>query len=116
MVKLFRFLLAGRGQRIQRGVEFFQFQQRAQTHAGGEDVIRRLSVIHMVIGMSKVLAELSAHNFRGSVGDNLVGVHVKANARAGLKDVHYKFLVPFSVDDFAGGGNDGIGALVVHQS
>ncbi len=63
-----------------------------------------------------VFAEAPAEQLRGAVGDDLVGVHVKADTRACLEDVNHKVLVPLAVLDFLGGGDDGIGGLWVEQA
>ena len=45
-----------------------------------------------------VLAALAAQQLRGAIGDDLVAVHVKADARAGLENIDGKVFVPFAID------------------
>ena len=85
--------------------------------AVGKDVVGRLAIVHMVIGMDHcVLAELAAQNLVRPVGDHLVGVHVKADAGAGLEHVDHELLVPLAVDHFLRRLDDRVGALGVDQA
>ena len=46
-------------------------------HGGGVGVVAALRLIHVIVGMDRGLAaQLSAQQLDGSVGDDLVGVHV----------------------------------------
>ena len=50
---------------------------RGDVHGGGVGVVTALGLVHVVIGMDRRLAaQLSAQQLDGSVGDDLVGVHV----------------------------------------
>ncbi len=84
--------------------------------AVGKHVIGGLAIIHVVIGVDGVFAQLAAHQLRGAVGDDLIGVHVEAHAGAGLKHVDHKRLVPLAVHYFFGGLHDGVSALVIDQA
>ena len=117
VVELFALVVEGGDEAVERGVELFQFEQRGQAHGGGEDVVGGLAVVDVVVGMRVlVLAELAAEQLGGAVGDDLVGVHVEADARAGLKDIDHEGMVPLAALDFLGGGDDGVGGLRVHES
>ncbi len=71
----------------------------------------------MVVGVDRrVLPEFASQDLVGPVGDHLVGVHVHANARAGLKNIHDELAIPFAVDHFLGRLDDGVGALGIHQA
>ena len=43
-----------------------------------------------------VLAKLATENLRSTVGDDLVGVHVEADAGSGLENVDHKGVVPLA--------------------
>ena len=60
-----------------------------------------------------IVAQGTAQNFDSPVCYDLVAVHVEADARACLEDVHHKFSVPLALLDFFSGLDDRIGALVV---
>ena len=49
-------------------------------------------------------------------GDDLVGVHVRAGARAGLEDVDRELVVVLAVGDLGGRGDDRVGLLGVEQA
>ena len=113
-VELFAFPFQRRDQRIEYGIELFQFEQRGEAHASGKNIIRRLAVVNVIIGVDDgIVAQGTAQNFDGPICYDLVAVHVEANAGACLEDVHHKFLVPLALLDFFSGLDDRIGALVV---
>ena len=94
-----------------------QREQRGQAHGSREDVVGRLPVVHVVVGVYVgVLSQLAAQDFVGPVGDDLVGVHVQAHARPGLENIDHELRIPLTVDYFLGGLDDGIGTLSVHQA
>ena len=62
-----------------------------------------------------VFAARTAQQLRGAIGDDLVAVHVKADARAGLEDVDGEVLVPFAALHLFGGIDDCAGGFVVDQ-
>ena len=62
-----------------------------------------------------VFAELSAQQLGGTVGNDLVAVHVEADAGAGLKNIDDKVVVPLALLHFLGGFDDGVGGLLVDQ-
>ena len=63
-----------------------------------------------------VFSKLAAENLIGAIGDDLVGIHVEADAGAGLKHVDQKFLIPLAVDDFLRGLRDGVGTMRVDEA
>ena len=60
------------------------------------------------------LAALAAHQLGAAVGQHLVHVHVALGARAGLPHGKREFGGMLAVEDFVGGGHDGVG-LVLRQ-
>ena len=106
-----------RSERVEHWIQVLERQQRSQAHGGGENIVGGLTVVHVVVGMNVgVLAELAAENFVGAIGDDLVGVHVEADAGAGLKNIDQKFLIPLAVDDFLRSLRDGVGTMRVDQA
>ncbi len=82
-------------------VELLQLQQRRQSHRCREDVVGRLAVVDVVVGMNVlVLAARAAQQLRGAVGDDLVAVHVEADARARLEYIDGEVLVPLAFLNF----------------
>ena len=64
----------------------------------------------MIERVNDVVAALFvAQDFEGAVGDDLVGVHVGRGACPALDDIHDKFTVILSGDDFVAGAGNGVG-------
>ena len=73
-------------------------------HGGRERVVRRLRHVDVVVGVDRLLAaQLAAGQLDGAVGDDLVGVHVRLGAAAGLPDAERELVVELPVDDLVGG-------------
>ena len=53
-----------------------QALQSGQMDRGGNDVITGLAAIDMVIGVHRFVAAFTSENFGGTIGDDLVGIHV----------------------------------------
>ena len=67
----------------------------------------------MVQGMHKVIVSFSsAQNLNGSVGDDLVDIHIRGSACSSLKSADNKFPVKFSAANFFAGFNNGLGLLL----
>jgi len=99
----------GGGERVEHRVEVFEREQSGEAHGGGEDVVGGLAVVDVVVGMDDgVAAEGLAEDLIRPVGDDLVRVHVEADAGAGLEDVDGELVVMVAVDDLLGGGEDGV--------
>ena len=79
----------------------------ARWTARREDVVGRLAHVHVVVGVGAVA---------GEVGDDLVGVHVRRGARAGLEDVDRELVVVLAVGDLVGRGGDALGDVAVEQA
>ncbi len=112
VVELMAFGGEGGGEPIQDRVEIFEREQSAEAHGGGEDVVGGLAVVNVIVGVDEFVgAEGSAENLIGAVGDDLVRVHVEADAGAGLEDVDGELVVVVAVHlmDFGGGLDDGVG-------
>src|SRR5262249_1833643 len=107
--ELLALLFKARGDRIEYGIELLQFDERCQTHRRWEDVVRRLSIVDVIVWMNPlVLAKLAAKNLLRTVGDDFVRVHVKADTGSCLKDIHDELAIPFAVDDLLCRSNDGV--------
>ena len=116
VVKLFALGFERSDETVERGVKAFQFEQRRQAHSGGEDVVGGLSIVDVVVGVRVlVLAQLATQQLGGAVGNDLVGVHVEADTRACLKDIHHEVLVPLAFLNFLRRLDDGGGGLRIHK-
>ena len=72
-------------------------------HRGGEGVVGRLRPVDVVVGVhGRLAAEHAAGHLDGTVGDDLVGVHVGLRARAGLPHAQREMVVELPVDDLLG--------------
>ena len=65
-----------------------------------DDVVRRLPEVHVVVRVDAVARER---------GHDLVRVHVRARARAGLVDVDGELVVPVAASDLGGRVGNGLG-------
>lgn len=84
---------------------------------GGKYIVRRLTEIHFVVGMYAVAGPAFAlQQFRCPVGQDLVHVHVGLRSRTGLPYREGKFVMVAAVEDFLGGGGDGISPGMRQQS
>ena len=81
--------------------------ERGQVHGRGEDVVRRLAHVHVVVRVDVVA---------GQRRDHLVRVHVRRRARAGLEDVDRELVVELARGDAVGGGGDPLGLVGVEQA
>ena len=78
-------------------------------------IVGALAHVDMVVRVNRSLAsKLSSHNLDGSVGDDLVDVHVRLGSRSGLEDDEGEVVDEFTRDDLVRGLADGIGDLLVH--
>ena len=80
--------------------------ERREMYSGREDVVRRLTHVHVVVRV---------HVLAGKCGDYLVGVHVRGGSRAGLEDIDRKLVVQFADRNAIGSFGDSLGLLVVEQ-
>ena len=55
------------------------------------------------------------HALAGERGDDLVRVHVRARARAGLEDVDRELVVELALRDAVSGGGDAIREVAIEQ-
>jgi hypothetical protein len=62
----------------------------------------------------RLAAALAAGQLDGAVGDDLVGVHVRLGAAAGLPDAEREVVVELAGDDLVGGAGDEVGAVGRH--
>ncbi len=90
---------------------------RGDAHGGGEDVVRRLASVHVVVGVDQArLAALAAEQLASAVGEHLVHVHVGLRSAAGLPHHQGKLAVVLAAQHFVGCGHDGARLLGVERS
>ena len=81
----------------------FELEHRGDVHRGRERIVRRLTHVDVVVGVYRRLApQLAAEQLDGAVRDDLVDVHVRLRARAGLPDVERELGVELPRDDLVG--------------
>jgi hypothetical protein len=80
-------------------------------HRCREDIVRRLRRVNVVVRVN-LAAELLGRERR----QNLVHVHVRAGARAGLVGVDRELGIVLARDDLVGGPGDRIGDLAVERA
>ncbi len=69
----------------------------------------------MIVGVDDAVADFVAQQFRGAVGDHLVGVHIRGGARAGLEDIDRELVVVLAGDDLVCGVDDCTGGLRIEK-
>ena len=65
----------------------------------------------MIVGVDLLGSKFASKNLNGTVGNDLVRVHVGLGAGAGLPDDKREVVVKLSFDDFVGGLDDSISNL-----
>ena len=76
-------------------------------HGGGEGVVGGLGHVDVVVGVNGLFgSEGAAGQFDGPVGDDLVDVHVRLGAAAGLPDAEGEVVVELALRHFRGGLGD----------
>src|SRR5205823_4797811 len=81
-----------------------------------DDIIGRLTKVHMIIGMDFARATRAPKQFTGTVGNDFVRIHIGRGARTRLKNIKYKVLIKLATDDFLGGPYNRFGYLWIKQS
>ena len=91
--------------------------RRGNVHRRGEDVIRGLSKIHVVIGVYQPIhTTWTAQQFGRPVGQHLIDVHIGLRPRAGLPDRQRELVRMQPADHFASRGNDRLGLVHSEQA
>ena len=85
--------------------------RRHHPQRGRDDVVAALAEVDVVVGMDRKLRGL-----RGSVRDDLVGVHVAGGAGTGLVAVDRELLRMRAGGDRGSGVDDGVGLRTVEQA
>ena len=83
-----------------------ELTERGEMDGGREDVVRALAHVDVVVRM---------HVLAGQGGDDLVGVHVRARARAGLEHVDRELVVVLAPRDRIACRRDPLRLLGVEQ-
>jgi hypothetical protein len=89
-----------------RNQVFRQLLECGEMDCRREDVVRRLAEVDVVVRM---------HVVAGEGGDDLVRVHVRGRARAGLEDVDRELVVELAGRDPVGGGRDPLRLVAVEE-
>src|SRR5438445_401060 len=74
----------------------------------GNDIVAGLSAVNMVVWMYQFVAFATAKQFRRTIGDHFVGIHVRGGAGTGLKNVRHEMRVEFALNNFLSRSLDGI--------
>src|SRR5438094_7455012 len=82
----------------------------------GNDIVAGLPVVNVVVGMHQFVALPTAEQFRRSICDHLVGVHIRGGAGTGLKNVHHELRVEFAINNFLSSRLDGVSSLWREQT
>jgi len=83
-------------------------------HDGGEGIVGGGASIDVVVGVDGLLAaHLAAEDLNGTVGNDLVGVHVGLGTRTSLPDDKGEVVVELAFGNLSGGLLDGLSNLGV---
>ena len=86
----------------------------SDVHGGWKGVVGRLRSIHVVVWMNGCFrTKHSTGEFDGTVGDDLVGVHVGLRSASRLPYTKREVVVKMAVDHVLGGGDDEVAHLGV---
>src|SRR5438046_1231070 len=97
------------GERVELRAERLRELERPETHRGGRRVVRRLGHIHVVVWVHVLVgAEAAAQDLVRAVGEDLVHVHVKAHARAGVEYIDNELIHVLSGEDLIARREDGV--------
>src|SRR5213080_1466403 len=78
---------------------------------GRDHVVTALTPIDMVIGM-----DLAPETLTGKPGDDLIGIHIGACARARLEDIDRKMRIMLTLSYFRCGRLDRLGHASLHKT
>ena len=116
VVKLLRLALQSLAQPLQLDLSPHQQLEHRHLPCRGEHVVGGLAAVDMVVGVDQAVVPLLApQQLNGPVGDDLVGVHVQAGARAPLDGVHNEGVVELAVHNLPAGVDNGVGHLLVQK-
>ena len=91
--------------------------RRGNVHRRREAVVRRLALVHMIVGVDRLLAAaLARQDLVGASRDHFVRVHVRLGARAGLPDDERELAVEVAARDFRRGLLDDFGDLGIESA
>src|SRR5581483_11823898 len=108
VVELLRLATEGGRELVERGQQVVrELVERREVHGGREDVVGALAHVDVVIRV---------HAFAGERRDDLVRVHVRRRARAGLEHVDRELVVELAACDAIAGRSDALRLLVVEQA
>ena len=84
---------------------------------GGDDVVRRLAEVDVVVGVDgRPRTQHAAEQLDRPVADHLVGVHVGRGAATGLEDVDHELAVELSVGHLLGSLRDRLAESALEQA
>ena len=82
------------------GTSAIKLLNRGDVHHGRKHIVGRLAAIDVVVRMN---LDCAARELACSVGDHLVGIHIRLRAGAGLEHRERKLGIELSVNDFLSG-------------
>jgi hypothetical protein len=94
-----------------------EFHNSGDVHGSGERIVGGSGHVDVVIGVDRLLgAHLAAENFNGSVGNDLVRVHVGLGARAGLPDNKREVVQELALSNLSSSLLDSLADLGVYRA
>ena len=100
VLKFHRLLFKGVLQGFHTRDDLVEFRRNRKVRRRRNGVVRRLSLVHVRIGVNRVLALVPSENFIGAVADDFVHVHVDAGVAAALPHVQGELIVKLTGVDF----------------
>ena len=86
---------------------------RGDVHGGGKGVVGALAPVDVIVGMNGLLGtHLAAGQLNRPIGDDLVRVHIRLGAGAGLKHDQGKMIVELAGDHLVRGPDNQINLLL----
>ena len=90
---------------------------RRNMHRRGEAIVARLPHVHMIVRVHGLFAtHRAAEQLDRAVGNDLVGIHVRLRARAGLPNDERELIVQLAIHHFRGRRHNGFADFLVQHT
>ena len=114
-------LLSLLGEGIDQELHLLDHGEVVQVHTelggAGVGIVRGLALVHDIVGRDElVVTALVSHDLQGTVGDDLVGVHVGGSTSTSLDHIHDELRVPLARDDLIASLHHSLSLILGHET
>ena len=101
----------------QGGQQLLNASIGGELDGGGVGVVGALRGVDVIVRMNHVVAALwQSQVLKGTIGDHLIGVHIRGRASAALNDVDHKLVVQLTGDQIVAGLGNGMGLGLINRA